>query len=338
MEFIGEIFTISTVLIVCILAFRFHSGLLLDFSEVSRVVAAVCALVSGSIIGLGIFNSIDLAGGKTGFSCTEMTQIKFFYNCGGWPVVGAEAKDFVDKLFKVSINLTMLTPGFAAVIGAIYIHRSLLTNWSFDWLDAGKICFGGFMLMSSIVLLPKIAVGFSSLLLSAGNFGDLVKEGQNNLASLIQLIDTASYEINRQEDPSWLEMIELYFLRFGVFSLSGIVNFVGPVFIMIQLSIFISAPVAFLGAVLTDGESKEKALEIALSYAKFTLVQLIFWAMFTLAPKVENPTDFESLGVIISGQAFLLSLLVITLSIGLMFVSIKFITIPILMHTVKRLT
>ena len=60
--------------------------------------------------------------------------------------------------------------------------------------------------MISIVLIPKIAVSLSEILLSAGNYSSLVQKGQNNLAALVELIQTANEAAAREDLTFWMDI------------------------------------------------------------------------------------------------------------------------------------
>lgn len=337
MEYMVEIFGIGSIIIAFILVGRFNMGLLFNYNEMTKVIAALGVMIVGALIGKTMFATIASDSSDLGFNCNAMGNIEFFYDCGGWPIVGETAKGFVENIFNVITNILVISPVFASIVGAIYIQRQLVSNWEFDWLDVARVFFSGFTLMITILLIPKISTSISEILMNAGNYSNLVKEGQENLSSLVNLIITASKEAERTNLGIWTEM-KIIALRIGVFVLSSIINYVGPCFILIQALIFMSAPVAILSAVFTEREAWTKGFEVALKYANFVFVQIVYWTMFTLAPKVEAPTEIQSLDALIAGQALGLAALILIISLVLLVLTAKFIAIPLIMMTVRRLT
>jgi hypothetical protein len=337
MDYMVEIFGIGSIIIAFILVGRFNMGLLFNYNEMTKVIAALGVMVVGALIGKTMFATIVSDSSDLGFNCNSMGSIDFFYDCGGWPIVGDGAKIFVEKIFSVITNVLVISPAFASIVGAIYIQRQLVSNWEFDWLDVGRVFFAGFTLMITILLIPKISTSLSEILLNAGNYSSLVKEGKDNLASLITLIRTASEEAERTDLDIWTDL-RIIALRIGVFSLSSIINYVGPCFILIQALIFLSAPVAMLSAVFTDREAWTKGFEIALKYANFIFVQIIYWTMFTLAPSVGDPSKLQSLDYPLAFKALGLGAIILIISVVLLIVTAKFIAIPLIMMTIRRLT
>lgn len=334
MEWAPSIFGFGATVVILVLTARLNVGLLANGEEIKKVALAVTALIVGAMLGRAILARVatqDLV-----FTCEPLPQVPLFYICGGWPVLGDLGRDFAQALFRYITNFSLITPAFAGLVGGLYIHRLLITTFRFDWMDVIKIFGGGFFLMISILLIPKISTGLISTLTAAGNYGELVSQGRQNLGALTQLIVTASEEAARRNLTWWMDT-KIVILRLSVFGLAGIINVIGPLFILLQSLVFLTAPIALLGAVLSDRPSWSRALEICLSYAGFFVIQIIYWITFTLAPKVKEPDSIQSVDMMLSGQAFLLSVLILVVSLGLLYIAGFVILIPLLKKIVGRL-